>query len=47
MNKNAYNKYLTDNITKTYKKTNKTKVNKINSESKKIAEKLKLDNRMQ
>ena len=47
MNKNAYNKYLTDNITKTYKKTNKTKVNRINSESKKIAEKLKLDNRMQ
>ena len=47
MNKNAYNKYITENITKTYKKTNKTKVNRINSESKKIAEKLKFYNRMQ
>ena len=26
MNKNAYNKYLTENITKTYKKTNKKRL---------------------
>ena len=37
----------TDNITKTYKKTNKNKVNRINSEAKKIAEKLNLDDRIQ
>ena len=47
MNKNAYNKYLTENITKTYKKANKNKVNRINSEAKRIAEKLKLDDRIQ
>ena len=46
-NKNAYNKYLTENITKTYKKPNKNKVNRINSEAKRIAEKLKLDDRIQ
>ena len=44
MNKHAYNKYLTDNINKTYKK-NKNKVNRINSEAKSI--KLKLDDRIQ
>ena len=32
MNKNAYNKYLTENMTKTYKKTNKNEVKTINSE---------------
>ena len=47
MNKSAYNKYLTKNITKTYKKPNKSKVNRINSEAKRIAEKLKLDDRIQ
>ena len=47
MNKNAYNRYLTENITKTYKKNNKNKVNRINSEAKRIAEKLKLDDRIQ
>ena len=46
MNKHAYNKYLTDNINKTYKKT-KNKVNRINSEAKTIAEKLELDDRIQ
>ena len=44
MNKDEYNKYLTENITKTYKK-NKNKVNRINSEAKSI--KLKLDDRIQ
>ena len=47
MNKDVYNKYLTENITKTYKKANKNKVNRINSEAKKIAEKIKLDDRIQ
>ena len=47
MNENAYNKYLTKNITKIYKKINKNKVNRINSEAKRIAEKLKLDDRIQ
>ena len=47
MNKNAYNKYLTENITKTYKKTNKNKVSRINSEAKKRAEKLNLHDRIQ
>ena len=47
MNKNAYNKYLTENITKTYEKSNKNKVNRINSEAKRIAEKLKSEDRIQ
>ena len=47
MNKDVYNKYLTKNITKTYKKSNNNKVNIINSEAKEIAEKLKLDDRIQ
>ena len=46
MNKNANNKYLTENITQTYKKTNKNKVNRINSEPKMIAQELKLDDRI-
>ena len=46
MNKHAYNKYLTDNINKTYKKT-KNKVNRINSEAKTIAQKLELDDKIQ
>ena len=47
MNKNASSKYLTENITKNYKKDNKSKVSRINSEAKRIAEKLKLDDRIQ
>ena len=47
MNKDLYNKYLIENITKTYKKANKHKVNRINSEAKEIAKKLKLDDRIQ
>ena len=42
INKDIYNKYLTEKITKTYKKASKNRVNRINSEAKKIAEKLKL-----
>ena len=47
MNKNAYNKYVIEDITKTYLKNNKNKVNRINSEAKKITLKLKLDDRIQ
>ena len=47
MNEDVYNKYLTENITKTYKKPNKNKVKRINSEAKKIAGKLKLEDRIQ
>ena len=46
MNKNAYSKYVTENLTKTYKKPKKNKVNRINSEAKRTAEKLKLDDRI-
>ena len=35
-----YRKYLVENITKTYKKSNKTRVNSINKETRKLAEKL-------
>ena len=35
MEKDDYNKYLTENITKTYKKSNMNKVNKLNLEAKK------------
>ena len=44
---NIYNKYLTENKTKTYKKANKNKVNRMNSEAKRIAGKLKLDDIIQ
>ena len=46
INKHAYNKYLTENINKTYKKNNKNKVNRTNSEAKTIAEKLELDDKI-
>ena len=46
-NKNAYNKYVIEDITKTYLKNNKNKVNRVNSEAKKITLKLKLDDRIQ
>ena len=42
MNKETY-KYLIDNTTKTYKKANRVKVNRINFEAKKIAKKLAID----
>ena len=37
MNKDVYNKYLTEHINKAYKKANKYEVNRINSKTKKIA----------
>ena len=41
--KDTYNKYFKKSITKTYKKSNRTKVSKINIDAKKIATKLKVD----
>ena len=46
MNKDMYNKYLPENINKTYQSANKN-VGRINSESKTITEKLKLHDRIQ
>ena len=45
--KDTSNKYLTEKLTKTYKKASKNGVNRINSEAKKIAKKLKLDDKIQ
>ena len=42
MEKDDYNKYFTENITKKYKKSNMNKVNKLNLEAKKIADKLSI-----
>ena len=47
MDKNTYNRYLTENITKTHKKSKRNEVNKINIEARKIATKLKIDGRAQ
>ena len=46
MEKDDYNKYLTENITKTYKKSNMNKVNKLNLEAKNIAGKLSISDRV-
>ena len=45
MEKDDYNKYLTENITKTYKKSDMNKVNKLNLEAKKI-DKLSISDRV-
>ena len=42
-----YKKYLVENITKTYKKSNKARVNSINKDTKKLAKKLKIADRME
>ena len=47
MEKQHYIKLLTENITKTYEKSNKKKVSKINFTAKKIAEKLSIDDHVQ
>ena len=47
MEKGQYKKLLKENITKTYKKSNKRKIYNINWEAKKITEKLSLDDRVQ
>ena len=47
MNVDNYRKLLRDNITSTYKKADKILIKKINQEAKHVAEKLKLDNRIE
>ena len=42
-----YNKLLTENISKSYKKTDKSSLNRINTESKNIAKDLKLEERIE
>ena len=46
MEKEQYNKLLHENITKTYKKTNKNRINAINKTAKKIASDLELEDRI-
>ena len=46
MEKEQYQKLLKENITKTYKKSNKSKISNINWEAKKITGKLSLDDRV-
>ena len=43
MTKEDYKKHLENNITKTYKKSNRNKINSINRDAKKIAKKLEID----
>ena len=47
MDKDTYNKYLTENVTKRYNKSNRNKVKKANIEGRKIATKLKIDDGIQ
>ena len=47
MDKDTYKKHLRKNFTKTYLKINKNQVKKMNIEPKKIATKLKTDDRVQ
>ena len=47
MDKQQYAKLLTENVTKTYKKSNISKINNINFTAKKITEKLSIDDRVQ
>ena len=42
---NEYSKVLSDNFTKTYKKSNQNKVHSFNVETKKITEKYSIDDR--
>ena len=42
-----YKKYLCDNVTRTYKKSNRNKINNINYEAKTLCEKLNIDERAQ
>ena len=46
MEKEDYNTSLSENITKTYKKSNRNKVNKLNLDAKKIAHKLSISDRV-
>ena len=44
--KDQYKKYLCDNVTKTYEKSNRNKINNINYEAKTLCEKLNIDDRL-
>ena len=46
MEKEDYNKFSSENITKTYKKSNRNKVNKLNLDAKKIADKSLISDRI-
>ena len=46
MEKENYKKYLRDNITKTYKKTTNSKVNRVDLDVKKIVDKLLISDRV-
>ena len=47
MNKEDYEKLMHENITKTYKKTNESKIKTINKSAKKIANRLDLEDRIE
>ena len=47
MNKEDYEKLMHENITKTYKKTNESKIKTINKSAKKIANRLNLEDRIE
>ena len=47
MDKDDYKKYLRENITRTYKKSTKKRLNAVNKKAKKIAEKLNIDNKIE
>ena len=47
MSKDDYQKHLRSNITKTYKKSNRNRVNDINLGAKKIVQKLEIDDRVE
>ena len=47
MNKEDYEKLIYENITKTYKKTNESKIKTINKSAKKIANRLNLEDRIE
>ena len=47
LSKDEYQKLLTENITKTYKMTNRKKVYGINNETKSIAKQLSIDDRIE
>ena len=47
IDRDTYSKHRTENITKTYQKSNRNKVSKINIDTNKIVTMLKLDDRIQ
>ena len=47
LDKDDYKKYLRENITRTYKKSTKKRLNAVNKQAKKIAEKLNIDDRIE